>query len=83
MKSRASSSSRQYLRHPEVFLNTVVHWVSAGADVPPGSRLQPDCGMMTSSVSVCRPLLMTAIFNGSCEERFHKVPALTKRHGKV
>jgi hypothetical protein len=39
--------------------------------------------MMTSSVSVCRPLLMTAIFNGSCEERFHKVPALTKRHGKV
>lgn len=64
-----------YLRHPEVFLKTVVHSALIILDGSVESLLHPECGMMISSVSVWSPLLMTTIFSGSCEERFHRVPA--------
>lgn len=68
-------SSQGYLRHPEVFLKTVVHSALISLEESAESFLQPECGMMISSVSVWSPLLMTIIFSGSCEERFHRVPA--------
>lgn len=68
-------SSRGHLRHPEVFLKTVVHSALSSLEASPGSFLQPEWGIMISSLSVCSPLLMTTIFRGSCEERFHRVPA--------
>lgn len=54
-----------YLRQPDVFLKTVVHSASRGLESSLGSCSQPECGMMTSLVIVCRPWLMITIFRGS------------------
>lgn len=67
------------LRHPDVFLKTVVHSALSSLQASTESFLQPECGIMISSVSVWRPRLMTTIFSGSCEERFHSVPEVGER----
>lgn len=65
-----------HLRHPDVFLKTVVHSALCSFEESAESLLlQPECGMMISSVRVWSPWLMTIILRGSCEERFHRVPA--------
>lgn len=53
------------LRQPDVFLKTVVHSASRGFESSLGSCSQPEWGMMTSLVMVCRPWLMITIFSGS------------------
>ncbi len=67
------------LRHPEVFLKSVFHSGSPGRAGSFGSPRRPEWGMMISSVSVCRPWLMTIIFRGSWEEMFHSVPEKHRR----
>lgn len=72
--------SKSYLRHPEVFLKTVVHSALSSLEGLAESLLPPECGMMISSVRVWSPLLITIIFSGSWEERFHRVPAKERTH---
>lgn len=71
---RQTTGAGPNLRHPDVFLKTVVHSALSSLQASTESFLQPECGIMISSVSVWRPRLITTIFSGSCEERFHSVP---------
>lgn len=73
----------EYRRHPDVFLKTVVHWASLGFESSLGSASQPECGMITSLVMVCRAWFMITIFNGSYEDKFHNVPVESKEIRKT
>lgn len=63
-----------YLRQPAVLVSTDSHSIWRGLQSSLGSRSQPECGMITSSVNACSAWSTISILIESWDERFHRVP---------
>lgn len=68
------SKPLHYLRQPAVLVSTDSHSIWRGLQSSLGSRSQPECGMITSSVKACRAWSTISILIESWDERFHRVP---------
>ena len=64
----------RYLRQPAVLVSTDSHSIWRGLQSSFGSRSQPECGMITSSVKACSAWSTISILIESWDERFHRVP---------